>query len=86
MAGSALSKLVSVLIMGKKNGNAALFAFSPVLFDYVFIQNLLAYLGCIIFGSIFYFSTRKEYKFKIVSENRMTSISLGILKTKKLSG
>ena len=53
--GSALFKLLSLIIIGNGNNDFGLFGFCPTFNKFNFTQNILIYFGYIIFGIIFYF-------------------------------
>ena len=58
--GSALFKLLSLLILGEEGNNFGLFGFSPVLLSYRGMQGLYTYIVYIIFGIICYFCLKSK--------------------------
>lgn len=58
--GSALFKLLSLILLGNSDKNIGLFSFSPFLSSYSSMQSIYTYSSCIIFGIIQYFYSRKN--------------------------
>ena len=68
--GSAVFKLLSLLILGVKGKNIGLCGFTPILYDYNSMQSLYTYLGYIIIGVIWryaYKEGKKEIKMTMSS-------------------
>ena len=67
---SALFKLLSLMILGKKSSNFGILGFAPILSSNKSMQSIYTYLGYIIFGLIFYFCL----KVKKDKKNNLTKI------------